>query len=110
MKLNYQKSIKEYSKALKIYESIPEEDKSSLLNNIGSIYRKSMMFKTAEEYYVLSINERRLKSPFNYQMLYTSHYELAIVQREQGKLDSSLKNLDLAFNYTQDNKNKVKIY
>ena len=81
---------------------MPEEDKSNLFNNIATIYRKSQMYSQAEEYYVQSINERMLKSPNNKQMLYNSYFELGLCQREEGKFEESLKNFNLALNYTYE--------
>ena len=55
---------------------------SNLLNNIGIIYKKLSMFKTAEEYFIKSLQERKRKSPNNKQMLYVTHYELGVCLKE----------------------------
>ena len=73
MEQKHQLSLKAFNEAFKIYSQHPEVDCSSLLNNIGLIYKKSGMYKIAEEYFFESINERKEKSPENERMLYQSY-------------------------------------
>ncbi len=51
IKGSYQQALKAYNEAVKLYAEIPEEDVSSLLNNIAMIYLKCEMYKTAIEYF-----------------------------------------------------------
>ena len=74
MEKNYTKGLKAYNEAVKLYNCIPEENISNLLSNIATIYKKSDMYKQAEEYFTLSIAERRLKSPFQKQILFNCYF------------------------------------
>ena len=101
IKSNYQQALKAYNEALKLYNE-NEQDMSSLLNNIGTIYHKSGMHKVAEDFFLRSINERKAKSPNNKNMLYSSYFELAICQKELKKYDDCIKHLNIAYNYTSE--------
>ena len=81
---------------------MPHQDLSNLMNNIGTIYRKSDMFKVAEEFFLKSIAERKAKSPNNKLMLYSSYFELGICQKQQKKYEESLNHLNIALNYTSE--------
>jgi hypothetical protein len=92
-------SLKSYSEALKIYSKFPDVDCSNLLNNIGIIYMSVKMFGSAEKYFMDSIDERKLKSPANVDLLCFSYIKLAISQIEEGKCEQAIENLLVALNW-----------
>ena len=102
MEQRHQLSLKAFNEALKIYSQHPEVDCSSLLNNIGLIYKKSGMFNIAEEYFLESINERQEKSPENERMIYQSYLEMGICQKELKKYDESINSMRFALNYAKN--------
>jgi tetratricopeptide (TPR) repeat protein len=51
----YELSLKAYNEAVRIYSKYPDIDCSNLLNNVGIIYMSVQMFKSAEKYFMNSI-------------------------------------------------------
>ena len=102
IKNSYQQALKAYNEAVKYYSECREEDVSSLLNNIAMIYLKCEMYKTAQQYFIESINQRKAKTPNNKAMLYNSYFNLGICQKKIKKLEESLNNLLIALNYAYD--------
>jgi tetratricopeptide (TPR) repeat protein len=99
MKKSYPYALKFFKQAVKSYNECEDEDVSNLLNNIALIYLRCQMFKQAEAYFKDAIQERKLKSPNNKHMLYNSYYNLGVCQKKMKKLEESLNNLVIAWNY-----------
>ena len=94
-------SLNSYGEALKIYSNFPEVDCSNLLNNLGMLYAQTRMFDTAEKYFLQSIEERKLKSPENAYLLYSSYLQLGNCQKCSEKYTEAISSLQLAQNFAE---------
>jgi tetratricopeptide (TPR) repeat protein len=59
------------------------------------------MFDVAERYFLQSIDERKLKSPDNAFLLYSSYLQLGNCQKNSGKLHEAVASLQLALNFAE---------
>lgn len=59
------------------------------------------MFKSAEKYFMNSIEERKLKSPASVDLLCFSYTKLAICQGSDGRYEQAMENLLIALNWAE---------
>lgn len=65
------------------------------------LYAQSRMYETAEKYFLQSIEERKLKSPENAYLLYSSYLQLGNCQKCSEKYTEAISSLQLALNFAE---------